>query len=159
MLAEIEAEESANPMKALERRTAESKREMDIIEALDEIKAKNTQMEGIDAQAVLDAQITSRKQEEIREAEEEDAWVKELFYTADDGEAVRRVAQEDKMAASSSLSSGKGKKRANAFQDQLDLGVIVVKKTEKKQKVEVQAVLEKEPKVVSLVSQYGSDSE
>jgi hypothetical protein len=49
-----EKEEENNPMKALENRTMEAQREMHILDALDEIRSRNSQLEMIDTDAVLD---------------------------------------------------------------------------------------------------------
>ncbi|KAJ3338308.1 hypothetical protein HDU93_009755 [Gonapodya sp. JEL0774] len=65
-LVEKRAEEEANnPMKALENRTVDSKREMDILDALDEIRTRNAAQERVDSDRVL-AEMADRKEEEIR---------------------------------------------------------------------------------------------
>ena len=84
-LAKLEEEEN-NPMKALENRTVDSKREMDILDALQDIRARNARNERVAQQSVdLVANIT---QEEIeteedqarRQAEDEDErLVREVF--------------------------------------------------------------------------------
>jgi hypothetical protein len=45
--------EQNNALLALENRTLDSKREMDILDALDEMLTKNAQMEKVDTEAVL----------------------------------------------------------------------------------------------------------
>jgi ABC-type proline/glycine betaine transport system substrate-binding protein len=50
-----EAEEAGNAMKALENRTIDSKREMDIMSALDEMKALKAQHAQVDTEAALAA--------------------------------------------------------------------------------------------------------
>ncbi|KAK9805609.1 hypothetical protein WJX72_007581 [[Myrmecia] bisecta] len=52
---EREAEEAGNAMKALENRTLDSKREMDIMSALDELKSVNARHEGISTEAAIAA--------------------------------------------------------------------------------------------------------
>ena len=47
--AERNTSEENNPLKALENRTIEAKREMDILDALDEIRTKNARSERVDA--------------------------------------------------------------------------------------------------------------
>ncbi|KAL1921145.1 uncharacterized protein VTP21DRAFT_10861 [Calcarisporiella thermophila] len=71
---EREVEEEENPMKALENRTLDSKREMDILDALDEIRLRNAQQERVNADSVLEKVVKSAEQEEEerRRAEEEE---------------------------------------------------------------------------------------
>ena len=78
---------------------------MDIIDALDEIKQKNSLMEKVDSQAILGARIQERAQVVIEKEVDEDEWVKGLFYSADDGRAVRRVVDSDTVGASSSVAA------------------------------------------------------
>ena len=76
-LAKLEEEEN-NPMKALENRTVDSKREMDILDALQDIRARNARNERVAQQSVdLVARITREEIEteedlEKKRAEEED---------------------------------------------------------------------------------------
>ena len=76
-LAKLEEEEN-NPMKALENRTVDSKREMDILDALQDIRARNARNERVAQQSVdLVANITreeieTEEDQERREAEEEE---------------------------------------------------------------------------------------
>lgn len=58
-----EAEEMGNAMKALENRTIDSKREMDIMSALDEMKALNAQHSKVDTEAALAALKRSAEEE------------------------------------------------------------------------------------------------
>ncbi|OQR80759.1 coiled-coil domain-containing protein 94 [Achlya hypogyna] len=58
MLKEREEEEKGDSMKALENRTLDSKREMDILDALDEIKAINQRHAKVDTDALL-AKVTN----------------------------------------------------------------------------------------------------
>ncbi|KAF8980950.1 hypothetical protein BGZ46_003451 [Entomortierella lignicola] len=92
--AEREEEEENNPMKALENRTQDSKREMEIMDALDEIRTKNALNERVDADAILnklagsEEEITLRKQQE--EDEEDERLAKAVFKDTD-GERVKRL--------------------------------------------------------------------
>jgi hypothetical protein len=83
-------------MKALEDRTLDSKREMDIMDALDEIRTRNARSERVDVDDVLDrfdvqdkAEITSRMKLE----EEEDAKQAKAIFESADGEQVRKLKQ------------------------------------------------------------------
>lgn len=52
--AERKEKEENNALLALENRTLDSKREMDILDALDEMLTKNAQMEKVDPEKVLE---------------------------------------------------------------------------------------------------------
>jgi hypothetical protein len=75
-----EDEAKLDPMRALERRTEESKREMEILDALDEIRIRNARNERVDQEAVLE-HVLGEDPEEIarREEEELDRLAKEAF--------------------------------------------------------------------------------
>ncbi|KAG1796785.1 DUF572-domain-containing protein [Suillus plorans] len=82
-LARLEEEEN-NPMKALENRTVDAKREMDILDALQDIRARNARNERVGQASDLVSRITAEEEtEEERErrlAEEEDErLVREVF--------------------------------------------------------------------------------
>ncbi|KAF9926874.1 hypothetical protein FBU30_003634 [Linnemannia zychae] len=83
-----------NPMKALEDRTQESKREMEIMDALDEIRTRNAVNERIDADTLLNRLIDAEegialKQQQL-EDEEDDRLAKAIFKDAD-GDTVKRL--------------------------------------------------------------------
>jgi len=84
-LAKLEQEEN-NPMKVLENRTQDSKREMDILDALGDIRARNARNERVSAREVED--ILERAIEERvdvddlkrkREEEEDEELVRQVF--------------------------------------------------------------------------------
>jgi hypothetical protein len=133
---------------------------MDIIDALDEIKQKNYQMEEIDAEALLTARLEKKAEEKVQKEVEEEAWVRELFFSADDGRAVRRVVDGEGVGGSS-VGGSKGKKRV--VEDVLDLGIVVKKQKGVEKKVEVvvkEAVkVDVKGKGKLLVADYGSDSD
>ncbi|KAF9112835.1 hypothetical protein BGX27_002714 [Mortierella sp. AM989] len=96
--AEREEEEENNPMKALENRTQDSKREMEIMDALDEIRTRNALNERVDADVVLnklagsEVEIATRKQQE--EDEEDERLAKSVFKDTD-GERVKRLLDDE----------------------------------------------------------------
>ncbi|TPX37781.1 hypothetical protein SeLEV6574_g07876 [Synchytrium endobioticum] len=105
LAAERAQEEEYNPMKALENRTVDSKREMDILDALDEIQTRNARNERVDADAVLErvarAQQAGRVMTE-QQQEEEDARLARMIFsggeladcsssTSDDAQMIRRI--------------------------------------------------------------------
>ncbi|PSR75132.1 hypothetical protein PHLCEN_2v9317 [Hermanssonia centrifuga] len=83
-LAKLEEEEN-NPMKALENRTVDSKREMDILDALQDIRARNARNErvgqSVDMVARVDVEeIETEEDRERKQAEDEDErLVREVF--------------------------------------------------------------------------------
>ncbi|KAG5186032.1 CWC16 protein [Tribonema minus] len=62
------AEDKNDPMKALENRTLDSKIEMDILDALDEIRAVNKRHERVDTAAILESRARSQQQQDAAAA-------------------------------------------------------------------------------------------
>ncbi|KAH7889939.1 hypothetical protein F5I97DRAFT_613635 [Phlebopus sp. FC_14] len=83
-LARLEEEEN-NPMKALENRTVDAKREMDILDALQDIRARNARNERVDQSVDLVARIniaeieTEEDRQRKLEDEEDEKIVREVF--------------------------------------------------------------------------------
>jgi hypothetical protein len=83
-LARLEEEEN-NPMKALENRTVDARREMDILDALQDIRARNARNERVGHSVDLDARIrvedleTEEDQRRREEDEEDEKLVREVF--------------------------------------------------------------------------------
>jgi hypothetical protein len=83
-LAKLEEEEN-NPMKALENRTTDSKREMDILDALQDIRARNARNErvGNSVNLLADIGVEELENEEDKERkrleEEDEKLVREVF--------------------------------------------------------------------------------
>ncbi|KAF9291964.1 hypothetical protein BGZ68_001050 [Mortierella alpina] len=94
LAAEREEEEENNPMKALENRTQDSKREMEIMDALDEIRTRNAVNERVDADIILnklagsEEELATRRQQ--LEDEEDERLAKAVFKDVD-GETVKRL--------------------------------------------------------------------
>jgi hypothetical protein len=87
-LAKLEEEEN-NPMKKLENKTVDSKREMDILDALQDIRARNARNErvgqGIDMLDRIEVEEPVTEEDLRRQAEEdEDEWlVRQVFSKVD----------------------------------------------------------------------------
>lgn len=81
------AEEENNPMKALENRAVDSKREMDILDALDEIRTRNALNERVDAEALLD-KLHARK---LKDSGIDDAELLEKLLEEEDEAYARAI--------------------------------------------------------------------
>eukprot|EP00741_Cyanophora_paradoxa_P020255 tig00021238_g19549.t1 len=75
-------EEEGNAMKALENRTMDSKREMDILDALDEIKALNAANSATDVDSLLDERRREAAEKRRLQEEEDDRLAAEMFRKA-----------------------------------------------------------------------------
>lgn len=93
-------EEEHNPLKALENKAIDSKREIDIEEGLDEIRTVNARLEAVDTDIVLE-EIHRRKAQELEAkrqatdsvAEEDEELIKEIFQNRTS--TIKRVGDED----------------------------------------------------------------
>lgn len=96
-------EEEMDPMKALENKTVDSKREVDILESLDEIRTHNARSEKVDVDSALERlNERERKQQETvdekrRREDAEDEAVAKIFFqsTAADGLRLKRLLEVD----------------------------------------------------------------
>ncbi|KAJ2734778.1 Pre-mRNA-splicing factor cwf16 [Coemansia sp. BCRC 34962] len=93
-------EEENNPIKALENRTEQSRREMDIMDALDEIRTLNAKGERVASADVLEA-IVGRDEGMLKrlaeEEKEDELLAKKAFQTAG-GRRIKRACEEDAVA-------------------------------------------------------------
>lgn len=89
--------EETDPMATLEARQAESKREMKVLDALQDIRTRNAKMDRVDAGTVLERLMTKRAGDEVQRAllspeeqerkkaeEEDEALVRKYFSLAED---------------------------------------------------------------------------
>ncbi|KAF9180616.1 hypothetical protein BGZ51_004806 [Haplosporangium sp. Z 767] len=98
LAAEREEEEENNPMKALENRTQDSKREMEIMDALDEIRTRNAMNERVDADILLNKLAGTEEEQAQRrqqEEDEEDERLAKAVFKDVDGEKVKRLRDDN----------------------------------------------------------------
>lgn len=89
-----EAEEMGDAMKSLENRTLDSKREMDILAALDEMKSMKSRHATVSVDEMLAALQRTAADKEKRLEEEDEALIKSVVFHNSEG-YVRRVRDED----------------------------------------------------------------
>lgn len=99
-MAKLEEEEN-NPMKALENRTVDSKREMDILDALQDIRARNARNERVGQSVDLMERIG------VEEIETEEDLQKQLEEEEDE-KLVRQVFSKVSMPVAGPSGSGSG---------------------------------------------------
>ena len=103
LVKEKEADEEGDAMRALEARTADSKNEMDILDALDEMRAQNARHEQVDVDNILDA-VHSRRERQAPE-DLEAAAAAAAAADEEDEELVRKNFMSARAAAQDSSNS------------------------------------------------------
>lgn len=112
---EREEEEANNPMKALENRTRDSKREMESLEKLEELKDLNQRIAGIDPERLIQEHLREEKQILEQQEQDDEMLVRQLFGkggSAEDG-YLKRILDDDSDEESKQKKSKKSKHSSN----------------------------------------------
>ncbi|KAI8337231.1 CWC16 protein [Chlamydoabsidia padenii] len=94
VVADEDAEEQQDAMASLESRTLDSKREMEIMDALDEIRTRNARSERVSVDDVLDRysnEIKEQVQERLTAEEQQDEEEAAAVFKSADGVTVRKT--------------------------------------------------------------------
>lgn len=82
----IEESDDEDPMKALEKRTQESRREMEVMDALQDIRSRNARLDRVNVDDVLKSylekgkgKVTAEDLERLRQEEEDEVLIKKYF--------------------------------------------------------------------------------
>lgn len=148
-------------MKSLEDRTLDSKREMDILDALDEIRTRNARSERVDVDDVLNRFSAEDKDEinaRVKLEEEEDAKQAKAIFESGDGEQVRKLNDKEPDAISL-VNQGKASMEIPSFKP-----AAIIKKRKQDNTSPVVLVKKKKtedvkaPNALSMLAGYADDS-
>ncbi|PWN40295.1 DUF572-domain-containing protein [Ceraceosorus guamensis] len=106
LIEEEDKDEEADTMAALEQRTLDSKREMEIADALQDIRTRNARLDRVNADSVLDSLKGKQRSmdpeaEERKRAEEEDEILVRKYFSRDLA-AAESIAKEEQAVSSGS---------------------------------------------------------
>ena len=153
---EKEEEEANNPMLALENRTKESRREMDVLDALEEIKDWNSRNTQVKFEDLMDQHL----QDEKKTADELDKADKEFagkVFNKYQESMIKRLKEEEESSppAKKVKVSNEANPAANNLSLKTKLANVIVKKTNKKTETVPATV----PKSLTLISGYSSSED
>lgn len=120
----VEESDDEDPMKALERRTEESKREMEVMDALQDIRSRNARMDRVNVDDVLQhhldkgkSKVSAEELERLQQEEEDEILVKKYFSRdlAEEGSSAKTMPEESSISALSSHSPDTPEDSASAL--------------------------------------------
>lgn len=164
-LAQRVEEEKGDAMKALENRTLDSKREMDILDALDEIKAINQRHAKVDTDKLLQQNAEAgklSKEEQEKQLEEDRQEAHRVFQERQkQGQnSLKRPVADSKEDATAAVTGLALEKPERTAAPPIKVAVTIKKKTvvaaKKKKKVKAKAPV---APVASLVADYSDSSD
>ena len=137
----MELEEQQNPMKALENRTEASKREMDVLDGLDEIRTKNNQSERVLTRDLLE-KLLDDNDKTAQEIDEMDSEIAASFFNKN----KKKVKSESDL------------EHEDAKSDRSDKDIIIEELSDeddwKDEEIDIEEFMSKNPiKVVDIVKQ------
>ncbi|KAJ2807037.1 Pre-mRNA-splicing factor cwf16 [Coemansia guatemalensis] len=164
MQKEKEEEEEDDPIKALENRTEQSRREMEIMDTLDEIRLLNARGERVatSGDAMKEA-VEAKKLEEQSLLEEDERLAREAFSTVG-GRRIKRAREEDAVEREHEIKQAvTGNRMATRKPDALSRALLGVKSVKEKPAVPEEKEEEQEsPEATTLsgmLGAYASDSD
>ncbi|KAI3662075.1 hypothetical protein MP638_005523 [Amoeboaphelidium occidentale] len=90
-------EEEMDPMKKLENKTVDAKREIAILEALDELRTRNARFEKVNADAAMERLRSEEdrqkelEEERLKAQDEEDSRIAKMYFETEDGVTIKRL--------------------------------------------------------------------
>ncbi|KAJ2079253.1 Pre-mRNA-splicing factor cwf16 [Coemansia sp. RSA 988] len=161
---EKEEEEEDDPIKALENRTEQSRREMEIMDTLDEIRLLNARGERVatSGDAMIEA-VEAKKGEDKSLLEEDERLAKEAFSTVG-GRRIKRAREEDAVGREHEIKQAvANNKVATKKPDALSRALLGIKNVKRKSVVSKEKEEERDPPEATTLSgmlgTYASDSD
>lgn len=147
---EKEEEEANNPMLALENRTKESRREMDVLDALEEIRDWNARNAHVKFDDLMERHLEAEQEEREKEEREDEALISDVFGRH--RETIRRLKDDSDSEKEEEGISGPTAAKKARLEGQASLvtrneDTQTTQKSSQKQKLAGMIVVKKKPEV------------